>query len=104
MLIARIKYPSACANLLRLGIRLTALPLAWCAMLAGGCSSPSSPTKFEPPPGAYRATLTAVKGGAGFVGMSITPKPIPEGTMAADISVRLKALKGNTTFFLQRAQ
>ena len=36
--------------------------------------------------------------------MSITPKPIPEGTLAADISVRLVGLRRNATYLLQRAQ
>jgi hypothetical protein len=34
----------------------------------------------------------------------VTPKAIPEGTLTADISVRLVGLKGNTTYLLQRAQ
>jgi hypothetical protein len=36
--------------------------------------------------------------------MSITPKAIPEGTMAADISVRLAGLRPNATYLFQRAQ
>jgi hypothetical protein len=36
--------------------------------------------------------------------MSITPKAIPEGTMAADISVRLVGLRPNATYLFQRAQ
>ena len=36
--------------------------------------------------------------------MSITPKAIPEGTMAADISIRLVALRPNATYLFQRAQ
>jgi hypothetical protein len=45
-----------------------------------------------------------VKGEAGFAGISITPKAIPEATMAADISVRLVGLRRNATYLLQRAQ
>jgi hypothetical protein len=79
-----------------------------CPLLIGACSSATSPTtpaaKFEPPPGTYRSTFTALKGETGFAGISVTPKAIPEGTFTADISVRLKGLKGNTTYLLQRAQ
>ena len=63
-----------------------------------------SPTKFEPPPGTYRSTFTALKGETGFAGISVTPKAIPEGTFTADISVRLVGLKANTTYLVQRAQ
>ena len=93
---------------LRLGSILFTPPLIVCTLLIGACSSttssPTSPTKLEPPPGAYRSTFTALKGETGFAGMSITPKPIPEGTMAADISVRLVGLRPNATYLLQRAQ
>jgi hypothetical protein len=99
----------ACARRpLRLGsVRLTA-PLIVCALLIGACSSapssPTSPSKFEPPPGAYRYTFTSLKGETGFAGISVTPKPIPEGTFTADISVRLVGLRANTTYLVQRAQ
>ena len=93
---------------LRLGSVLFTAPLIVCTLLLGACSSttssPTSPTKLEPPPGAYRSTFTALKGETGFAGMSITPKPIPEGTMAADISVRLVGLRPNATYLFQRAQ
>ena len=93
---------------LRLGSILFTAPLIVCTLLLGACSSttssPTSPTKLEPPPGAYRSTFTALKGETGFAGMSITPKPIPEGTMAADISVRLVGLRPNATYLFQRAQ
>jgi len=36
--------------------------------------------------------------------MGITPKAVPEGTMAADISVRLVGLRPNATYLFQRAQ
>ena len=93
---------------LRLGsIFLTAL-LIVCALFIGACSStmssPTSPTKFEPPPGAYRSTFTSSKGETGFAGISVTPKAIPEGTFTADISIRLVKLKANTTYLVQRAQ
>jgi len=76
-------------------------------LLVGACSSnPSttSPTQPEPPPGTYRATFSSLKGETGFAGISVTPKAIPEGTFTADISIRLKGLKANTTYLLQRAQ
>lgn len=77
-------------------------------LLVGACSSapsaPASPAKPEPPPGAYRSTLIAVRGETGFAGISVTPKPIPEGTYTADISVRLLGLRANTTYLIQRAQ
>jgi hypothetical protein len=70
----------------------------------GACSSATAPTKFEPPAGAYRSIFTALKGETGFAGISVTPKAIPEGTFAADISIRLSDLRANTTYLLQRAQ
>lgn len=75
-----------------------------CTMLIGACSSPTSPTKFEPPPGTYRSTFTFLKGETGFGGMSVSPTAIPEGTFAANFSIRLVGLKANTTYLVQRAQ
>jgi hypothetical protein len=84
------------------------VPIIVCTLLIGACSSTTSsapsPTKFEPPPGTYRSTFTALKGETGFAGISVTPKAIPEGTFTADISVRLVGLKANTTYLVQRAQ
>ena len=81
----------------------TALPII-CTLLIGACSSTTSPTKLEPPPGTYRSTFTSLKGETGFGGISVTPKAIPEGTFTADISIRLVGLKSNTTYLVQRAQ
>jgi hypothetical protein len=81
-----------------------ALSLMLCTVFSSACSSPTSPTKFEPPPGAYRSVFTNLKGEGGFAAMSVTPKAIPEATMAADISVRLVGLRRNATYLLQRAQ
>ena len=86
------------------GSILVTAPLIVGTLLIGACSSATAPTRFEPPPGAYRSTFTALKGETGFAGMSVTPKAIPEGTLAADISVRLLGLRANTTYLLQRAQ
>jgi hypothetical protein len=78
--------------------------------LMGGCSSSSAnssspyPTKLEPPPGAYRSTFTFLRGEGGFGGISVTPKPIPEGLFSADIRIRLVGLRANTTYLVQRAQ
>jgi hypothetical protein len=92
----------------RLGPIVSTAPLIVCLLLIGACSSTTSPTttatQFEPPPGMYRSTFTALKGETGSAGISVTPKAIPEGTFTADISVRLKGLKANTTYLLQRAQ
>ena len=100
--------PVCATAVLRLGSILVTAPLIITALLIGACSStqssPTSPTKFEPPPGAYRSTFTSLKGETGFAGISVTPKAIPESTFTADISVRLVGLKANTTYLVQRAQ
>lgn len=83
---------------------LVAVPLTLCTMLIGACSSTTSPTKLEPPPGTYRSTFMFLKGEGGFGGISVTPKAIPEGTFTADISIRLSGLRANTTYLVQRAQ
>jgi hypothetical protein len=92
----------------RLGSILLTAPLIVGTLCIGACSSaassPTSPTKFEPPPGAYRSPFTSLKGETGFAGISVTPKAIPEGTFTADISVRLVGLKATTTYLVQRAQ
>jgi hypothetical protein len=91
-----------------LGSSLLTVPLIVCTLVIGACSSTmsstTSPTSFEPPPGAYRSAFTSLKGETGFAGISVTPKAIPEGTFTADISIRLLGLKANTTYLVQRAQ
>jgi hypothetical protein len=96
--------PECAAAAALLELILLAVPLILCTLPIGACSSPTTPTPLEPPPGTYRSTFMPMKGEGGFAGMSITPKPIPEGTMAADISVRLVGLRQNTTYLFQRAQ
>jgi hypothetical protein len=73
-------------------------------MLTGACSSVTSPSKLEPPPGTYRSTFRFLKGAGVFGGISVTPKAILEGTFAADISIRLLGLKPSTNYLVQRAQ
>jgi hypothetical protein len=105
MLIRQIEHPPVCATAVRLlGSILMAVILILCMLPIGACSSPTSATRLEPPPGTYRSTFTSLKGEGGFGGISVTPKPTPEGTMAADISIRLAGLKANTTYLVQRAQ
>ena len=87
-----------------LGSALLRVALILCTAFSSACSSPTSPTRPEAPPGAYRSTFTALRGERGFAGMSITPKGIAEGTMAADVSVRLVGLRPNATYLFQRAQ
>jgi len=92
----------------RLESILLMVPLVVGALLIAACSSttssPVSPTRFEPPPGTYRSAFTALKGETGFAGISVSPKPIPEGTFTADISIRLQGLRPNATYLVQRAQ
>ena len=96
--------PAVATKLPVIGVTLFAVSLMAAASVSNACSSPTNPTKFEPPPGAYRSVFSNVKGEGGFAGMSITPKAIAEGTMAADISVRLMGVRRNATYLLQRAQ
>jgi hypothetical protein len=74
-----------------------------CVVSSGACS-PTGPSKFSIPPGAYQSVFTNLKGEGGFAAMSVTPKAIPEATMAADISVRLVGMRPNATYLFQRAQ
>ena len=96
--------PAVATKVPVIGVTLFAVSLMVAASVSNACSSPTNPTKFEPPPGAYRSVFSNVKGEGGFAGMSITPKAIAEGTMAADISVRLMGVRRNATYLLQRAQ
>ena len=95
--------PGCAAARPRLESILLAAPLIVCTLLIA-CSSATSPTKLEAPPGAYRSVFAALKGETGFAGISVSPKAIPEGTFTADISIRLMGLKANTTYLVQRAQ
>src|SRR5262245_45267840 len=85
------------------------------ALIAGvGCLAacnppPAAPSPASPspstslmPPGTHQSPITSMMG-MGQGGVSVTPKAIPEGTMAVDISVIVADTSPNTTFFLQRA-
>ena len=74
--------PAVATTLPVIGVTLFVVLLMASAIVSNACSSPTNPTKFEPPPGAYRSVFTLVKGEGGAAGMSITPKAIPEATMA----------------------
>lgn len=74
-----------------------------CVVLNGGCSnSPTAPDKVELPPGTHQSLITAVMGN-GVGGLSVTPKSIPEATFVADIRVRVKGAKPNSSYIVQRA-
>lgn len=64
-------------------------------------SSTTAPTALIPA-GTHQSAMTAVRG-SGSGGVSLTTKPIPEGSMAVDISIVLNNARANTTYFLQRA-
>ena len=105
-MLTQMNHPPVCATQASVLGSTVIVSLMLCTAFSSACSSsPTSPTtRLEPPPGAYRSTFMVLKGEAGFAGMSITPKAIPEGTMAADISVRLVGLRRNATYLFQRAQ
>jgi hypothetical protein len=73
------------------------------ASLVSACGSTStSPTEIPLPEGTHRSRITAVSGpGAG--GVSVTPKSIPEGTFAADISIAIVNARPSATYIIQRA-
>ena len=73
------------------------------ACLACGGSGATSPQTPLIPAGTVQAALASadVPGGAG--GVSVTPKPIPEGYFAADIAVHLVNARPSTTYIVQRA-
>jgi hypothetical protein len=59
-------------------------------------------TTYDNPLGTYPATMIAIVG-TGEGGMSVTPKAIAAGYFDADIKVRLRKGKPNTTYTVQRA-
>jgi hypothetical protein len=59
MLTRQMEHPPVCATAVRLlGSILLAVILILCMLPIGACSSTTSPTRLEPPPGAYRSTFT----------------------------------------------
>lgn len=79
-----------------------AAALSVAAILAGCGSSPTAPDPIDIPAGTYQSALSGLTG-TGTGGVSVTPKPIPEGTFDADIKVRLHKARVNTTYTVQRA-
>jgi hypothetical protein len=81
------------------------LPACLIALFAANaCSDSTTPVDktFDNPIGLYQSTMVAVTG-VGEGGMSVTPKAIPEGYFTADIKIRLRNAKPNTTYTVQRA-
>jgi hypothetical protein len=76
--------------------------LALASALTLACSSSTTAPTALVPAGTHQSTITAVSG-TGRGGVSVTPKAIPEGTMAVDISVFVTDARPNTTYLLQRA-
>ena len=66
------------------------------------CSSSSTAPTSPVPGGTHQSAITAVTG-PGRGGVSVTPKSIPEGTMAVDISILLTDARPNATYIVQRA-
>ena len=71
------------------------------ATACSGSTTPIDPM-FDNPTGPYQSTMVAVAG-VGVGGMSVTPKAIPEGYFVADIKIRVRNAKPNTTYTVQRA-
>ena len=70
------------------------------SLIGCGDSSPTGPVPFDPP-GTHQAALTGV-GWSGAGGVSVTPRAAG-GVFTADIKVRLRNAKPNTTYIVQRA-
>lgn len=80
-------------------VMVLAPTVAWLAACNG---SPTVPDALEPPPGTHQSLFSAVIG-TGTGGVSVTPRSTPEGTFAADIRVRVRGARPNTTYLIQRA-
>ena len=72
------------------------------ATACSGSTTTPIDTTFENPSGPYQSTMVAITG-IGEGGMSVTPKAIPEGYFVADIKIRVRNAKPNTTYTVQRA-
>ncbi|MEO7837083.1 MAG: hypothetical protein ABIS21_05525 [Acidimicrobiales bacterium] len=84
----------------RASVILVVLPMA--TWLTACNSSPTAPDAIEPPPGTHQSLFSAAIG-PGTGGVSVTPRSIPEGTFAADIRIRVRGARPNTTYLIQRA-
>jgi hypothetical protein len=82
---------------------VAATVVAAAGWLVSACTSSStSPTEIPIPDGTHRSAITTVTG-PGSGGVSVTPKAIPEGTFAADISLLIGNARPNATYVIQRA-
>jgi hypothetical protein len=72
------------------------------ALLLPACGSSSTAPGAIVPAGTHQSAIVAVNG-PGTGGVSVTPKAIPEGTFAADISVLITGARANATYIVQRA-
>jgi hypothetical protein len=76
--------------------------IAAAALLVSACGSSSTAPGPIIPAGTHQSPISAVTG-PGTGGVSVTPKSIPEGTFAADISVLIVDARPNRTYIIQRA-
>jgi hypothetical protein len=72
------------------------------ALLLPACGSSSTAPSAMVPEGTHQSAIAAISG-PGTGGVSVTPKAIPEGTFAADISVLITGARPNATYIVQRA-
>lgn len=61
----------------------------------------TAPAELDPP-GTHQSVLAGL-GGAGGGGVSVTPRAVPEGSFVADIKVRVRQGRPNTSYTIQRA-
>ena len=61
----------------------------------------TAPTEFDPP-GTHQSALAGL-GGTGGGGVSVTPRAVAEGSFVADIKVRVRQGRPNTSYTIQRA-
>lgn len=72
------------------------------ALLVPACGSSSTAPGTIIPSGTHQAPIAAVSG-PGSGGVSVSPKAIPEGTFAADISVLITGARPSASYIVQRA-
>lgn len=80
--------------------------LTFAVVIVGGltlaCSSSTTAPTAIVPAGTHQSEITATSGTARG-GVSVTPKAIPEGTMAVDINITVINALPNARYFVQRA-